>query len=142
MKVIYRSANDAEQYDEGRFLKSLRKYDDTVKMTDIKKALEEYVGHDVIHVSVLVEKGIQIIEDADKMAHYYKDHAEWFNIGDFERLRRITGYLVGTLARWNDAKQAEEKARVKHSVNSAIDDAERLAALEVQAMERNYAYSA
>jgi len=32
----------------------------------------------------------------------------------FERLRRITGYLVGSLDRWNDAKKAEEKARVKH----------------------------
>lgn len=35
----------------------------------------------------------------------------------FERLRRITGYLVGSLERWNDAKKAEEKARVKHLVN-------------------------
>lgn len=34
----------------------------------------------------------------------------------FERIRRITGYLVGTVDRWNDAKQAEEKDRVKHSV--------------------------
>ncbi|MDR1197012.1 MAG: anaerobic ribonucleoside triphosphate reductase [Candidatus Nomurabacteria bacterium] len=34
----------------------------------------------------------------------------------FERLRRITGYLVGSLERWNDAKQAEEAARVKHEV--------------------------
>lgn len=32
----------------------------------------------------------------------------------FERLRRITGYLVGTLDRWNDAKHAEERDRVKH----------------------------
>lgn len=32
----------------------------------------------------------------------------------FERIRRITGYLVGTLDRWNSAKQAEEKERVKH----------------------------
>ena len=32
----------------------------------------------------------------------------------FERIRRITGYLVGTLDRFNDAKKAEEKARVKH----------------------------
>lgn len=32
----------------------------------------------------------------------------------FERVRRITGYLVGTLDRWNNAKQAEEKDRVKH----------------------------
>ncbi|MBR3414444.1 anaerobic ribonucleoside triphosphate reductase [Candidatus Saccharibacteria bacterium] len=34
----------------------------------------------------------------------------------FERLRRITGYLVGSLERWNDGKKAEEAARVKHSV--------------------------
>lgn len=34
----------------------------------------------------------------------------------FERIRRITGYLVGTLDRWNDAKKAEERDRVKHSV--------------------------
>ena len=32
----------------------------------------------------------------------------------FERIRRITGYLVGTLDRWNNAKFAEEKDRVKH----------------------------
>lgn len=34
----------------------------------------------------------------------------------FERIRRITGYLVGTMDRWNDAKTAEEADRVKHSV--------------------------
>lgn len=33
----------------------------------------------------------------------------------FERIRRITGYLVGTLERWNDAKKAEEHDRVTHS---------------------------
>lgn len=33
----------------------------------------------------------------------------------FERIRRITGYLVGTMAKWNDAKKAEERDRVKHS---------------------------
>ncbi|HLR33749.1 MAG TPA: anaerobic ribonucleoside-triphosphate reductase, partial [Tissierellales bacterium] len=32
----------------------------------------------------------------------------------FQRIRRITGYLVGTLDRFNDAKKAEEKDRVKH----------------------------
>ena len=34
----------------------------------------------------------------------------------FERIRRITGYLVGTMDRWNDAKRAEENDRVKHGV--------------------------
>lgn len=33
----------------------------------------------------------------------------------FHRLRRITGYLVGNLGRWNNAKRAEEHDRVKHS---------------------------
>ena len=32
----------------------------------------------------------------------------------FERIRRITGYLVGTIDRWNNAKRAEERERVKH----------------------------
>jgi len=32
----------------------------------------------------------------------------------FERIRRITGYLVGTIDRWNNAKRAEEKERVKY----------------------------
>ena len=36
----------------------------------------------------------------------------------FERIRRITGYLVGTMDKWNDAKTAEEKDRVKHSVGT------------------------
>lgn len=35
---------------------------------------------------------------------------------DFERIRRITGYLVGTTDRWNNAKRAEERDRVKHSL--------------------------
>lgn len=32
----------------------------------------------------------------------------------FERIRRITGYLTGTLDSWNDSKRAEERERVKH----------------------------
>lgn len=34
----------------------------------------------------------------------------------FERIRRITGYLVGTMDKWNDAKKAEEHDRVKHGL--------------------------
>ncbi|MBR6532575.1 anaerobic ribonucleoside triphosphate reductase [Candidatus Saccharibacteria bacterium] len=45
----------------------------------------------------------------------------------FERLRRITGYLVGTLDRWNDAKKAEEKARVKHNVDGCYTKEEKSA---------------
>ena len=35
----------------------------------------------------------------------------------FERVRRITGYLVGTLDRFNNAKRAEERDRVKHNID-------------------------
>ena len=40
--------------------------------------------------------------------------------GKFERIRRITGYLVGTLDSFNDAKLAEVRDRVKHSVDSGL----------------------
>lgn len=33
----------------------------------------------------------------------------------FERIRRITGYLVGTMDQWNNAKKAEEHDRVTHA---------------------------
>ena len=36
----------------------------------------------------------------------------------FERIRRITGYLVGTMDKWNDAKRAEERDRVKHGLSN------------------------
>lgn len=40
-------------------------------------------------------------------------------VGDgvkFDRIRRITGYLVGDLGRFNDAKRAEEHDRIKHGM--------------------------
>lgn len=36
----------------------------------------------------------------------------------FERIRRITGYLVGTVERFNNGKRAEEHDRVKHSLGN------------------------
>ena len=39
----------------------------------------------------------------------------------FERIRRITGYLVGTMDKWNDAKAAEERDRVKHPLGSSME---------------------
>ena len=41
----------------------------------------------------------------------------------FERIRRITGYLVGSMDTWNDAKKAEERDRVKHTtVKGGVKD--------------------
>ena len=142
-KIIYNKPIEIENFDMKRFLKSLSKYA-KVSEKEAKEALAEFDQYETMHVSCLVEVGMKLIgEKAGEkaMREYFDEHAEWFEEGKFERLRRITGYLVGDLARWNDAKRAEEKSRVKHSVNSAIDDAERLAALETQAMAQNLAYA-
>ena len=39
-----------------------------------------------------------------------------FGAVPFHRIRRITGYLVGTLDRFNNGKRAEERDRVKHAI--------------------------
>ena len=142
-KIIYRNQHEVENFDMKRFLKSLSRYA-KISEKDAKEVLADYDQYETMHVSCLVEAGMKLIgaKAGDKaMKEYFDEHSEWFDEGKFERLRRITGYLVGTLDRWNDAKKAEEKARVKHCVNSSIDDAERLAALETQAMEHNLAYA-
>ncbi|MBR3322345.1 hypothetical protein IKG05_01760 [Candidatus Saccharibacteria bacterium] len=111
---------------------------------DAREALDDFNHYDTLHVSCLVEVGTRLIakKAGDEAAEeYFNQHAQYFDEGKFERLRRITGYLVGTLDRWNDAKKAEEHARVKHSVNSAVDDATRLVMLETQAMAHNVAYT-
>lgn len=42
----------------------------------------------------------------------------------FDRIRRITGYLVGTTARWKNAKRAEERDRVKHIAAQPVEQPE------------------
>ena len=48
----------------------------------------------------------------------YVDVTYTYDMVPFERIRRITGYLVGTLDRFNDAKRAEVQDRVKHGLTS------------------------
>ena len=141
--IIYRNPSDAQNFDIKRYVKSLGKY---AKVTEkeASEALKDFDHYDTLHASCLVEVGTRLIAEkasAEVAEEYFNAHAEYFDEGKFERLRRITGYLVGTLDRWNDAKKAEEHARVKHSVNSSIDDATRMVMLETQAMDRNVAYA-
>ncbi len=142
-KIIYNNPNEVENFDMKRFLKSLAKYA-KVSEKEAAEALKEFDQYETMHVSCLVEVGMRLINEKageEAAKEYFENYERYFEEGKFERLRRITGYLVGTLDRWNDAKKAEEKARVKHSVNSSINDAERLVALETQAMEQNIAYA-
>ncbi len=93
-------------------------------------------------VSVVVEyagESEQLVSDEEVRAYISRSaekfpngHLEWMKLeveGEdvgihyglepmpFDRIRRITGYLVGTMDRWNDAKTAEEHDRVKHGVS-------------------------
>lgn len=55
--------------------------------------------------------------EGDKVAVDYCERGR-----PFERIRRITGYLTGDLNSWNNAKQAEESERVKHSCELKIEN--------------------
>lgn len=57
-----------------------------------------------------------------------KEEIKEKTIGDgvgFERIRRITGYLVGTVDRFNNGKRAEERDRVKHSTEDLFNSKKR-----------------
>ena len=56
-------------------------------------------------------KSLHIVPDGDYVNLSYE-----LEPVPFERIRRITGYLVGTTDRWNNAKLAELKDRVKHEL--------------------------
>ena len=68
-----------------------------------------------IHQVMRLENGILTelninIDDKDNVELEYTFHNE-----PFYRIRRITGYLTGTIDCWNDAKKAELSDRVKHA---------------------------
>lgn len=74
------------------------------EVDSIVEGLNEKLGDDVKNlISVTAVAGEENFE-----LHYELKQPK------FERIRRITGYLVGTTDRWNNAKQAEEHERVKH----------------------------
>ena len=140
--ILYFEPSDVTKFDFERFKKSLNSYA-KVSDKDINGCLKMFDGFENLHVSRLVEAGAALIEKNSDVAtakKYFEDHEQYFG-SKFERLRRITGYLVGTLERWNDGKKAEERERVKHSVNSSINDSERAARLEAQALAHNVAYA-
>lgn len=71
------------------------------------------------YVDYLQEKYNRKLETLDvRIDGDYADLNYTFSNVPFERIRRITGYLVGTMDHWNDAKAAEERDRVKHSLGT------------------------
>ena len=70
--------------------------------------LKAYVDFVKSHVSGVTDIHVKATDENEVDISYIAKRTP------FERIRRITGYLVGTLDRWNDSKQAEERDRVKH----------------------------
>ena len=66
----------------------------------ISRAVEKY-GMEPTHIDIKVD-GEEVELDYELPSH------------PFTRIRRITGYLVGSLNRFNNAKRAEEHDRVRH----------------------------
>ena len=86
---------------------------DGVKVTaDFEAEREElaaYVAYARVHTNApLTEVTVKLCDDGQVDVSYLAKGEK------FERIRRITGYLVGTIDRWNDSKIAEERDRVKH----------------------------
>lgn len=132
MRIIYDNENHTADFDLDKFYKSLNRYGEVSK-EQITKELENW-HYDPLHYSCLVEIGVKLLPDEESARAYYNDHFK--ENQDFERLRRITGYLVGTLQRWNDAKKAEEKARVKHALGGQYSQ-EHKAGIEILKMENS-----
>ncbi len=76
-----------------------------------EQEIDGYVKHIADKYPNRPLKSLNIAVDGE-----YVDLTYEFESAPFERIRRITGYLVGTMDRWNNAKRAEERDRVKHSV--------------------------
>lgn len=76
--------------------------------------VEHYAKHH--RKKFLIKPDIIAIEKDDEDDEFVKVSAQFKDPRKFERIRRITGYLVGTLDRFNDAKRSEESQRVKHNV--------------------------
>ena len=113
--ILFNKPSETEKFDKEKFLNSLKQFGEfDSKIVD--EGLKELSQFPELHYSRLIELGIKSFknnEDAKKyFERYHIEESE-----SFERLRRITGYLVGSLDRWNDGKKAEEAARVKHTIS-------------------------
>ena len=99
----------------------------TIPNTDDEKRLKLYERANKLRFENEFDKPVFIEQDANAGAlaeWWFGDHGRplssltYFLVGEgvgFERIRRITGYLVGTVERFNNGKRAEEHDRVKHT---------------------------
>lgn len=113
--ILFNKPSETEKFDKEKFLNSLRQFGEfDSKIVD--EGLKELSQFPELHYSRLIELGIKSFKNNEDAKKYFERY-QIEESESFERLRRITGYLVGTLDRWNDGKRAEEAARVKHTIS-------------------------
>lgn len=118
--ILFNKPSETERFDKEKFLNSLKQFGEfDSKIVD--EGLKELSQFPELHYSRLIELGIKSFKN-DNDAKRYFERYQIKESESFERLRRITGYLVGTLSRWNDGKKAEERERVKHSISAKIEN--------------------
>ena len=79
--------------------------------------IEAYIARGRERCPNCVLTSLGIIVDGDYVELTYD-----YNEMPFERIRRITGYLVGSLERFNNSKRAEVNDRVKHEITDDLED--------------------
>ena len=92
----------------------MKKKIDNVNVT-VNKEMEDYEIKNYIHHVMKLDDGILTtldinVDDNDNVELEYT-----FRNQPIARIRRITGYLTGTIDGWNDAKRAELRDRIKHA---------------------------
>ena len=113
--ILFNKPSETEKFDKEKFLNSLKQFGEfDSKIVD--EGLKELSQFPELHYSRLIELGIKSFKNNEDAKKYFERYQVEESIS-FERLRRITGYLVGSLDRWNDGKKAEEAARVKHTIS-------------------------
>lgn len=113
--ILFNKPSETEKFDKEKFLNSLRQFGEfDSKIVD--EGLKELSQFHELHYSRLIELGIKSFKNNEDAKKYFERY-QIEELESFERLRRITGYLVGSLDRWNDGKRAEEAARVKHTIS-------------------------
>lgn len=94
----------------------------TVNGTLSQKELDAYVEQIKMNNPDKYFKTMELTVDGE-----FVDVKYTYDEVPFERIRRITGYLVGTVDRFNNAKRAEVEDRVKHNVVCECSSMEEIA---------------
>lgn len=92
----------------------------TIEIINKNNLSDQYIRDEIEELEITHNRTIKKIEFVDMGDGNCKEIIEWYPVG-FQRIRRITGYLVGDLSRFNDAKLSEVKDRVKHTTCESVE---------------------